>query len=82
MLFFFRTSLTSFLLGPLLRILQYVMKDFCLNSNSFPVVMNAGFVVLCFTVLKRLQAPAYGGSRLLRKVGTGNSTGDCNHING
>jgi len=69
---FFCTSLTSFVLGPLLRLLQFVMKDFCLSSNLFPVVLNAGFVVFHFTVSKRLRAPVHGGSRLLRKVGTGN----------
>jgi len=84
---FFPTSLTSFVLGPLLRFLQFVM-DFCLSSNSFPVVLCAGVVVFHFTVSKRPQAPGHGGSRLLRKVGTGNwhkrfySTGDSNHING
>ena len=69
---FFGTSLTSFILGPLLKILQFVMKDFCHNPNSFPVALNAGVVVFYFTVSKGLPAPAYGGGRLLRKVGTVN----------
>ena len=48
MLFIFRDSLTSFVLVPLLRILQFVMKDFGLSSNSFSVVLNAGVVSFSF----------------------------------
>jgi hypothetical protein len=68
---FFGTLLTSFILGPLLRILQFVMKDFCLSPNSFPVALNAA-VVFYFTISKGLSAPVYGGRKLLRKVGTVN----------